>query len=98
MEPKKILTATLCLLLFAVHCESYKILGIFHTFSKSHYIAGGALMKGLAAKGHDVTVISPYPQDKPTKNYHDVTVLGVQQIIEGKTEDTFRMRLLQLPK
>ncbi len=70
-------------LIFVGNSEPYKILGIFHTFSKSHYIAGGALMKELAKKGHDVTVISPFPQSKPISNYHDVTVLGVDKLIEG---------------
>ena len=41
-------------------------------------------MKGLAEKGHDVTVISPFPQEKPLSNYHDVTVQGIDKIIEGK--------------
>lgn len=73
-----------CILLLSGPSESFKILGIFHTFSKSHYIAGGALMNGLAAKGHDVTVISPFPQQNPIENYHDVTVLGMDRLVEGK--------------
>lgn len=84
MKSKKLLPVILLLLLCVTINESYKILGIFHTHSKSHYIAGGALMKGLAEKGHDVTVISPFPQEKPLKNFHDVTVLGVDKLIDGK--------------
>lgn len=30
-------------------------------------------MKALASKGHEVTVISPFPQNKPLKNYRDIT-------------------------
>lgn len=41
-------------------------------------------MRGLAEKGHDVTVISPYPQDKPLKNFHDVSVIGVENLVAGK--------------
>lgn len=82
MDSKKVLISLI--LLCAGVSESYKILGIFHTSSKSHYIAGGALMKGLAEKGHDVTVISPYPQEKQLKNFHDVAVLGVEQLIAGE--------------
>lgn len=84
MEPKKLLPVILLLLVYIGVSESYKILGIFHTHSKSHYIAGGALMKGLAEKGHDVTVISPFPQDKPLPNFQDVTVLGIDKVIDGK--------------
>lgn len=40
-------------------------------------------MRGLAEKGHDVTVISPFSQDRAVKNYHEITVLGVEQLIEG---------------
>ncbi|KAJ6640035.1 UDP-glycosyltransferase UGT5 [Pseudolycoriella hygida] len=70
---------------FVVYCrenESYKILGIFHTPSKSHYIAGGALMKALAEKGHEVTVISPFPQKKPLTNFRDVSVLGIEKLLD----------------
>lgn len=82
MDSKKVLISFI--LLCVGVSESYKILGIFHTSSKSHYIAGGALMKGLAEKGHDVTVISPYPQDRPLKNFHDVAVQGVEELIAGE--------------
>ncbi|KAJ6644050.1 UDP-glucosyltransferase 2, partial [Pseudolycoriella hygida] len=82
MDVWKMFSVLFYLLFLAGSADSYKILGIFHTFSKSHYIAGGALMKGLAAKGHNVTVISPFPQDKPMKNFRDVTILGVDELIE----------------
>lgn len=36
--------------------DSYKILGIFNSFSKSHYILGAAVMKELAKKGHNVRI------------------------------------------
>lgn len=64
--------------------NGYKILGIFPTSAPSHYITGSALMKGLAAAGHEVTVISPFPQARPLKNYRDITVDGVIEIMSGK--------------
>lgn len=56
--------------------ECARILGIFPTSGRSHYILGSSLMKGLAEKGHDVTVISPYPEKDPPKNgsYVDITL------------------------
>lgn len=84
MVQKMFLLFKLLLLLHVTINESYKILGIFHTSSKSHYIAGSALMKGLAEKGHDVTVISPFPQKKPIKNFRDVPVVGIEKVIEGR--------------
>lgn len=63
--------------------EGYKILGIFPTMAKSHYIAGSGLMKGLAAAGHEVSVISAFPQEKPLKNYRDIKVLGIVEKMHG---------------
>lgn len=50
----------------------YRILGVFQPPSKSHYIVGHALMKGLADDGHDVTIISAYKQSKPINNYTEI--------------------------
>lgn len=62
----------------------YNILGIFPTMSKSHYITGGALMRGLAAAGHNVTVISPYPQKKAIPNFRDYEILGIVEAMSRK--------------
>jgi glucuronosyltransferase len=53
----------LCLLLlYAVCCtKGARILGIFPTPSISHQLPFQAIMKALAARGHNVTVISPEP-------------------------------------
>lgn len=41
------------------------ILGYFSTFSRSHYIIEEAVMKGLAVKGHNVSM-----HTRPITNYH----------------------------
>lgn len=41
-------------------------------------------MKGLAAAGHNVTVISPYPQTKPLANFRDIPLLGLEEAFVGK--------------
>lgn len=64
-------------------CDGSKILGIFPVPSKSHYIIGEALLRGLAEKGHDVTMISPYTLDKPMKNYTDIVVNEVLELKEA---------------
>lgn len=69
-------------ILHAVHC--YKFLGVLHFSSKSHFIVGSALLKGLVEQGHEVTVISPFPLKKPMKNYHDVPVPSVLKLMESK--------------
>lgn len=52
--------------------ESAKILGVFHIPSYSHYILGNTLLKELAAKGHEVTMISAFEQKPPVKNYRTI--------------------------
>lgn len=52
--------------------NSYKILCVFPTPSKSHYYVGHALLKGLAKEGHEVTMISPFREKKPIENYSEV--------------------------
>lgn len=77
-----------CLLIAVFLCntgtsEGYKILGIFPTMAKSHYITGSGLMKGLAAAGHEVSVISAFPQQKPLKNYRDIKALGIVEEMQS---------------
>lgn len=50
----------------------YNILGICPSASYSHQQPFQALMKALANRGHNVTVISTIPSKKPIKNYEDV--------------------------
>lgn len=78
-----LVSSTVMLALLLGSGNGYKILGIFPTSAPSHYITGSALMKGLAAAGHEVTVISPFPQAKPLKNYRDITVDGIIEIMSG---------------
>lgn len=40
---------------YAKNVESANVLGVFSTFGRSHFIIYEALMKGLAAKGHNVS-------------------------------------------
>lgn len=55
-------------------CESHNILVIFPHFGKSHFIVFEGLFKNLASKGHNVTVISFFPQKTPIPNYRDITI------------------------
>lgn len=64
--------------------SGFKILGVFHTMAKSHAIVAQSLMKGLAEAGHEVTMLSPFPLAKPMKNYRDVEVTGIFEVVKGK--------------
>ncbi|XP_017881557.1 UDP-glucuronosyltransferase 1-9-like [Ceratina calcarata] len=50
----------------------FNILGICPSASYSHQQPFQALMKALAARGHNVTVISTIPSKKPIENYEDI--------------------------
>ena len=71
------------------YASSYNILGVFHTTARSHYITGSALMKGLAAAGHNVTVITHFPQSKPIPNYHDIDISEKTDIMKCNISHNF---------
>ncbi|XP_069671922.1 UDP-glucosyltransferase 2-like [Periplaneta americana] len=50
------------------------ILGVFYFNGRSHFIMFESLMKGLAARGHNVYVIGHFPQKTPIHNYTDISV------------------------
>lgn len=56
--------------------NAYKILCLFPHVAKSHFVMAEALMQGLAAKGHQVTMISHFPQKNPIPNYRDISLVG----------------------
>lgn len=57
-----------------VNCA--KILGVFPFPSKSHYHMGNFLLKELAKKGHEVTMIASYEDNSlpPNVSYRNVKV------------------------
>lgn len=63
-------------LVLSFSVSGYKILGIFPHTGRSHFDVFEPLMKALATKGHEVTVISHFPQQEPLRNYTDVSLKG----------------------
>jgi glucuronosyltransferase len=59
-----------------VDMEAARILGLFHFNGKSHFVMSEALLKSLAARGHQVYVVGHFPQKKPIPNYTDISVEG----------------------
>ena len=84
---------TVVLLLLTSHCASCaKILGVFTAPGRSHYILGSTLMKALAEKGHDVTVISSFGEKEPPKTkgtYRDIVVTELLENMKGKFTQLF---------
>ncbi|XP_049305189.1 UDP-glycosyltransferase UGT5 isoform X4 [Bactrocera dorsalis] len=54
--------------------ESAKILAIFPFTGPSQYICVQLYLKSLAARGHEITSISAFPQKTPLKNFRDITL------------------------
>lgn len=63
--------------------DTSRILGVFPVGAYSHYALGSRLMKALAEKGHDVTIITPYREKNPPKNYREIFLEGVLEEAEG---------------
>ncbi|XP_017771347.1 PREDICTED: UDP-glucuronosyltransferase 2C1-like [Nicrophorus vespilloides] len=69
------------LLIFAATAASgARILGVFAFPSHSHAILGSALLRELASRGHEVTMISPFPLKNPPPNYNDVHLDGLVEM------------------
>ncbi|CAG9769186.1 unnamed protein product [Ceutorhynchus assimilis] len=63
-----------------------RLLGIFTMPGNSHYILAEKLMKGFAAAGHHVTMISPYPTKGVPMNasWEDVVLEGLDEVYREK--------------
>ncbi|XP_020715668.1 UDP-glucuronosyltransferase 2C1 [Ceratitis capitata] len=64
--------------------ESAKILAVFPFTGPSQYICVQLYLKTLAARGHEVTSVSAFPQKSAIKNFRDITIP-----IEQAEHDTF---------
>ncbi|XP_050677456.1 UDP-glucosyltransferase 2-like [Leptidea sinapis] len=73
----------LCAFISVNNVESLNILGIFPYPGKSHFFVFEKYLRELAARGHNVTVVSHFPLDKPIKNYYDISLAGKTKILEG---------------
>ncbi|XP_069672948.1 UDP-glucosyltransferase 2-like [Periplaneta americana] len=67
----------ICLLIgthFKQWCYGARILGLFPYNGRSHFIMYEALLKALATRGHQVDVLSHFPQKTRLENYTDLNV------------------------
>lgn len=67
------LLATLLLISFNA-IQGEKILALFAAPASSHMTLKSALMTELDARGHHVTVVSPFPEKVPVSNYTDIVL------------------------
>lgn len=68
-----LLTGTLLLLALA-STNSLDILVILPYDGKSHFVVFKVLLNELLRKGHNLTVISHYPENNPPPNYRDINL------------------------
>jgi glucuronosyltransferase len=64
--------ALLCI--HAVTCS--RILALFPHVGKSHHDVYEPYLKTLAARGHEVVVVSHFPQENPLSNMTDISIKG----------------------
>lgn len=64
--------------------NGYRILGVFPAPAYSHFSLASRLMKALAENGHDVTIIAPFPEKSPPKNYREIVLEGLKETVDGK--------------
>lgn len=60
---------------------SLNILGIFLHPGKSHFYVFQPYLEELAKRGHNVTVISHFPQTTSKENYQDISLAGTTDIL-----------------
>ncbi|XP_044733442.1 UDP-glycosyltransferase UGT5-like, partial [Chrysoperla carnea] len=60
--------------------SGYKILGVFPHGGKSHFFVFAPILRELARRGHEVTVISHFPEKNPLPNYTDISITGAGKI------------------
>lgn len=90
---KVILTLALCIIIASSQCNGFRILGLFHVGAYSHFSFGKPLLQALSESGHDVTVVSMFPD--PSTNYTDIPLEGM---ISTSTWDISVSRSVQLQK
>lgn len=62
--------------------QSLNILGVFPYQGRSHFFVFKPYLEELALRGHNVTVISYFPSEKPLQNYHDISLEEHSKILE----------------
>lgn len=57
------------------------VLALFGFPGRSHWTMVEPLLKGLASRGHNVTVLSNFPLQEPLENYHDLSLEGANKLV-----------------
>jgi glucuronosyltransferase len=60
--------------------ENSKILVVFSHIGRSHFDVFESYLEQLAARGHELLVISHFPRKHPTVNYKDIDLRGITKV------------------
>jgi glucuronosyltransferase len=60
-----------------------KVLGVYPFPARSHLMVQKALIFELARRGHEVTVVSSFPENKAIPNYTDIELKTTVQDLMG---------------
>ncbi|KAL1491903.1 hypothetical protein ABEB36_012424 [Hypothenemus hampei] len=72
-----------------VSLNGEKLLLVFPFASKSHYILGNELAKGLAQLGHEVTLLAPYEEKNPPKGYKNIVLDELEKKMDKAVRPNF---------
>ena len=79
-----------CLVIFlaaiTVQVSSLNVLSFLPFVSKSHFAIGHAISKAIHKSGHEVTVVSPYPQEQHIEKLHKIKYVSTVDILEDFTK------------
>ncbi|XP_050316492.1 UDP-glucosyltransferase 2-like [Bactrocera neohumeralis] len=97
----KLLLSAYISLIALQQTNAANILAIFPFPGPSQYICVQAYLKALAARGHEVTVISAFPQKKPLQNFRDISLAEIldgyeETIVDVITEERNKWQELNL--
>lgn len=67
--------------------QSYRVLGLFPHPGVSHFHFFHPIMRELAAAGHNVTVISHFPDAGAPENYKDLPLTGMDTLTNAVNLD-----------
>lgn len=74
------LLTVLAALAFARDAQTARVLGLFPHTGKSHQMVFEPLLRRLAERGHQVTVVSFFPLKNPPANYTDISLEGIADL------------------
>lgn len=63
----------LATLLLIAKSDGLKVFAVFPLGTHSHFVVGDAILKALWKAGHEITVVSPFPQKVKLEKFRDIS-------------------------